>query len=56
MNLKSIERDYIKVMRIQIFLVMLFVCGLLGFIAFKTRDESHFPLLFTLALILFTYF
>lgn len=54
MNLKSIERDYIKVMRIQIFLVMLFVCGLLGFIAFKTRDESHFPLLFTLALILFT--
>lgn len=55
MDLKSIERDYVKVLRIQIFLLMLLVCGVLGFLAFKTRDESHFPLLFAGALVLFIF-
>lgn len=54
MDLKSIERDYIKVLRIQIFLFMLLVCGVLGFLAFKMRDESNFPLLFAAALVFFT--
>ena len=53
MDLKPIERDYITVLRIQIFLVMLVICGVLGFIAFKTRDESHFPILFVVVFLFF---
>lgn len=53
-SLHSIEKDYIKVLRIQFFILMFIICGVVGFIAFKTRDESHFPILFMVLLIFFT--